>query len=551
MDPQPRAWIVDPRVASVPIQDHWIEEAGREARGLPQALVDRFMERCGLRPDDFGTVRAKIDEIKRCIRAPDHPLRLDCLAAYLDDLKVFGRQFVFLWRINDGQWDYLAELARDAGEKESGRLVWEADVPTLAEVRQDALGGQGTLRFKWVFTRRYSVQVPPAGPSALPGFEPRTQRAVTFFAVDLKSGDCELRIQSLPKGTGLPTQRRDFERYRAEVERHVDLSRFSPVLVEPVANAWLRAPIPGLAVTTWSAVRPSGAFLAGGGRGESIFSQLQLKVGDYFVRQVTLEWESQQQVVNRSLFFSLDGAADSVDFNGRSDAARVDFLLAKVRQGAQAAPRMRELRQLAAKYPEHLRIVSALDQFFAARKHLRVSAAEVAEDAWYDLDTIRRVFELAATEFPEAFRREDDVLVLRNRLRIREGGLAEMLERYAKAKGYIAAAAIVKPAMAAVTLLSAVLVDLLLRWLWSDAFERVTGVPFDAMEIGLVGFLVVLHGLVTFGGASARRFALRLLGLIRPAVRWMEALTVGQEHATVASACDAMFVEWSAQRPAA
>jgi hypothetical protein len=526
-----------------PIEDQWIDEAAAELKGFhSHRLVDRFMERYGLQSKKLKTVKAKIGEIKRCILATDHPLRLDDLADYLDELKPYGRQLIFLWRLKKGNDAavYLASLANPRYVEEllgedhqdrlnGGRLVWRADAPTLAEVRHPGAGRRGVLSFKWVATRHYFIPAKPAAPNTPPVPRPRTQRAVTFFQVNLDNGDCELRIHGLSqKGDGLPEPREELERYRAEVAKLIELSHFSPVLIEPVAHRWLREPLPGLTITRWQVVRPSGEFLGGGGGGAGFFSKLLLKVGHYFAREMTLKWGRNQEVVNKPLFFSLDGRADAVEFNGMADASRVDFLLGQIRQGRHAPLRMRELRQLTANHPEHARIFATLDHLFATRKEPRASAVEVAKDAWYDPATIRQVFDLAAKEFPKVFTLEGDVLVLSNRIDVRGGGLAAVLERKAKEMGYPAAQTLVKPAMAAFTPLAFYFYYRLGSWLWLKFLERWTGVSFDDVGLGLVGLVLGLHLLATFGGATLRELALRVWRLIRPAIRWLNSLTPGE-----------------------
>ncbi len=536
--------IDDPRIASVPIEDEWIDEAAAELKSFrSQRFAHRFMKRSGLQPRKFKSLTAKIEEIKRCIRATDHPLRLDSLVAYLDELKTHGKQLVFLWRLKDGDEAYLADLSHQGfirgklGEEAAvllngGKLVWKAGAPVLAEVHHSGLAEEGILRFKWIVSRPYWIEVKPAEPGSPSISKPAVQRAAACFRVNLRNGDAELRIQSLPKGDGLPLLRKELERFQSEVEKLIDLSRFSPVPIEPVAHEWLRAPLDGLAITRWE-LDPR---LIGGGQG--IFSQLQLLVGDYFARTVTLRWQCKQWVKDQPLYFTLDGDADSIDFNGLADAARVDFLLDRIRQVRPAPLRLRELRELARQYPSHLRILASLDHFFATRKESQVSVEEVAKDAWYDRGVIRQVFELAAAAFPKVFGLHDDVLILRNRIDIRGGGLAEAAERYAKKKGL--RAGLVKPILAVLTPIVLKLYDVFFAWLWPKVVGEVTGLPYETMQVGLVLLSGGLHLLVTFGGASARKAGLGLLQIFRSIGRWWKRIEIRQQVA-VAGLCETLY----------
>lgn len=533
--------IDNPRIASIPIEERWIDEAGEDLAGAPPALF--------LSPFSWNakpTLKERIAEIKRCIRDPDHPLRLDDLAAHLDGLKGNGRQVVFLWRLKAGEEAYLGELSRRHSDRSD--LVWEPDAPVLAEIRHLGPTGDDALRFKWVASRRYFVAERPAGPNAPPVFEPRVQRAVTFFRVDLRTGDCELRIQSLPfEGQELPSLRQELDRYRSEVEKLLDLNRYSPVLIEPIASLWLRETYPGLAITRWGVILPTGKPLYGGGNAGKLFSKLKLFFGAYFARHVTLLWDRKQKVVRRPLYFSLDGTADSVEFNGLADASRVDFLLETIRRNRRPPLRLRELRLLAEWYPEHARIWASLDHRFAARKGLRISVREVAAEVWYDLGRLRGVFALAAAQAPKAFSLEGDDLILRNRIRIREGGVAEALERYATDKGFRAAGKLVKPAMTVVAALALYLYRLFSDWLLSTLFQCLTGIPLEIAQIGLAILLAVLHVIVSFGGASVKAIAIRLVGLLRSLFRRLKSLPAGGDG--LLGTLEVMYQEWLAARP--
>lgn len=325
--------ISNPGIASIPIREEWIDEAGEELEGYKnQPFLPPFMEHWSLNPNATRTLAEKIAEIEQCILDPRHSLRLDDLAGYLDELKFNGKQFVFLWRLKSGNQGYLARLAETP---ERGELVWETDEPVLAEV-----SCSDVLRFKWVFTRRYHVAEPPEVEGEPPVFTPRTQRAVTFFRVHLTSGNAELRIQSLPEGIGLPSHREEFKRYRALVEKVVELGRFSRVAVEPVASHWLAEPIRGLVPTTWQVARPSGEILRGGGKHvDRLARKLELLFGRHSVKKATFRWNCSQNVANHPLYLTLDGTGNAVDFNGRADSSRVDFLLDLIRHDQQPAPK--------------------------------------------------------------------------------------------------------------------------------------------------------------------------------------------------------------------
>lgn len=553
--------IDDPRIASIPIESEWIDEAAEELHGYKDdPVIQTFLRRHGFRPSHFSTVKDEIEHVKSCIRSLEHPLRLDDLVSYLDEIKLHGRQFIFCWRLEEGEEGYLAQL-RGAGGPERDRLVWRSDIPELARVRRPGPDDPPHLILKWVATRSYYVlESDPDNPTAAPVPVPRHQRAVTYFILDLSTGDCELRIQSLPnEGETLPTQRQELERYRAEVERYVDLDRFSPVRIEPVAKSWLtespllRLTEPDLQVRGWTVVRPDGRFLTAGGTGGALFPKLLPILGTFFVRRLTLRWKCEQRVVGNSLFFTLDGFADMVDFNGTADAQRVDFILDRIRKEQPPELRMKELRELVERHPEHGRIFAAMDHAFMTKSRMRVTLGDLKKVLWYPQETILEVMRLAAREQPGMFTlvgKRRETLEMNNRLRVNQGGLVDMLRRSADGKGRTGAKELVKPALTVGFLLSVVLLKELSTWLVGVVFENLSGIPFDVARFSFLGLLVIANAALTYGSASVQSFVGRLLKLAWGVAQWISGIR-GEEGPGPAQGLEAVYRKWLANTPAA
>jgi len=551
--------IDDPRIASVPIEDRCIDEAAEELHGYPYTpFVREFMKRSRLDPNAYPTMSQRIAGVAECIRSPDHPLLLDDLIAYLDEIKGYGRHFVCLWRLKEGQEAWLAGLRERAtvermlGEEsdrlDHRRLACESAVPELVEVRHSPSEARPSLRFDWVATRRYWTLVDQDDPTALPQPVPGSQRAVTFFRIDLGTGDCELRIQSLPHGgQGLPSQQEEVARYYAEVEKLLDLSRFAPVLIEPVARRWLREP--PLEVRNWRVVRPDGNYLAGGGRGRTVFPRLSVFLGEFFARDLAMRWPCEQRAVGRNLHFSVDGESDIVDFNGVADASRVDFVLDQIRNSPPTEFAIKELRTLAERYPEHARILAALDFHFAVQSRLRVTLKELTDELWHAPRAIRAVMELVAREAPGRFSligAGGDVLEIDNHLRIFEGGLVEKLRRKADGEGSEQAKALVKPVLTAGYLLALLLIGVLTNWLVEEIFVQLTGIPVILVQLVIVGLLGLAHAAITFGGRAVREFFGRLIAAVRSLVRWLRLLWASKELPGFIKVLEAIYLNWLA-----
>lgn len=83
--------ITDSRVASIAYEDEWIDEVGEELESSGnEPFLGPFMELWGADPDAYDSLDEKVDAIKTWVRAPDHPLRLDDVAEYLDEVKNLG-----------------------------------------------------------------------------------------------------------------------------------------------------------------------------------------------------------------------------------------------------------------------------------------------------------------------------------------------------------------------------------------------------------------------------------------------------------------------------
>jgi hypothetical protein len=177
-------------------------------------------------------------------------LKLEELIAHLDRLQETGRQHLYSFRLPEEGRDKLLARLRNfeevkdllGGEDElykGGCLVWDAkDRPKLAVVRHDRPTGDSEPRrllLKWVETRSFWVPQQATGTSEFEdageeeGAEKeaeeleestetqeerqnqrvqirvlREERAITFFVVDLESGDCEFRIRHYAVERELP-----------------------------------------------------------------------------------------------------------------------------------------------------------------------------------------------------------------------------------------------------------------------------------------------------------------------------------------------------------
>ncbi|HEY0593377.1 MAG TPA: hypothetical protein VGF40_16510 [Thermoanaerobaculia bacterium] len=234
-----------------------------------------------------------------------YQLRLDGLIDHLDRLQETGRQHLYLLHLAGGASPLLARL-RDPAEArhilgvaempESGVSVWESrGKPTLAQVRHDCRGGEGTFQrliLKWVETREYwaaeessatdsstaeeqeeqrdaegisdaplAEEEPAASSQRVQVSVRHEERAVTFFVVNLVTGDCELRIQAL-RGHSRANRREQLDTYRRLVEDLLDTQLAGPLVLAPAIRRVLVAgEVP---IVHCSAILPNGGRFIGG-----------------------------------------------------------------------------------------------------------------------------------------------------------------------------------------------------------------------------------------------------------------------------------------------
>lgn len=554
----------NPQVASI-----WIDEALEELDSYnTNPFVEEFMSRFGLKRKKSRTRKKsltkekKLKKIRRCIHSSKHQLKFDALVAYLDELKPYGRQLIFLWRLKPREKDYLLKISDEnyvrgllrnptmegrgaEGHLNSDKLIWRSPTPELAEVRHSDLSKEGLLRFKWVATRTYFVRKKDRAPNTPPIFKPKTQRAVTFFAVDLRNGDSELRIPSLPNdGIRLPTPREEFEKYRREVEKFIELDRFAPVLIEPVAKHFLREPV--LPITRWKVSRAYGSPIAGGVVGGQILPKLLLAIGEFFAHHITVRWACKQRTVNRSLHFSLDGHGDSIKFGGIDDASRINFVLDEIRHYGLLSIQLPQLRQLVEEHPEYSRIISSMDYQFARLMKLRVDGDELSKEVWYPKETILKAFRLAVDKFPEIFSMSEDggdVLVMSNKFSL-SGGAVKKLKHSAVDRGKRAQNALIEPVMTIGYLLLNFLSERLVTWVLATFFKCLTGIPFIVVDIVLVLFIALLHAIVIYGKESVRGVLSRLLKGSFTILRWLAWSLRKKPLVPILRAVEKKYVAW-------
>jgi len=263
------------------------------------------------------------------------PSRCRTLWEYVDGLRMWGRQRVFLYEVEAG---FAEELKSPDRVRELVGSVydhplfqWETEEPFVASVKHEEAPGAGARRlvFKLIDNRSYKLLVEDK-------LELFAERSTNFFIVDLQNRHAELRIQELPTGAvrDIQEERRRLESVLGKsldperVKRSLDLERVKPINLLPAMDAMLRGRVDTYTITATklkfneSEVRPNApelvAFLDG------LFRRPDPV-------ELSAYWECQQEVLGQGrLHFRLSGQGDSVGFGGIADPARVNDILEKL-----------------------------------------------------------------------------------------------------------------------------------------------------------------------------------------------------------------------------
>jgi len=265
-------------------------------------------------------------DIQAWLNQGDDSRCLDLLE-YVDDLKMWGRQRIFLFEINGKQEEFMAQLSDpdfvrdlvgDVYDKPIYR--WEADEPFLAHVKhtKDPDTGAPLLVFKLIEMRNFDLLIDGK-------MSTYDERSTNFFVVNLKDSFAELRLQQLPTGAhrNLREERRLFEK---EIKKHLGqtFDRFSPISMEPIMGEMLRKPI--YTITNTEFITSKGTIP--GMPMLEIFTRLfKRPIPSY----IAAYWKCKQNVLGESkLYFRLYGGNKSVAVGGVADPGRINDILKKI-----------------------------------------------------------------------------------------------------------------------------------------------------------------------------------------------------------------------------
>jgi hypothetical protein len=272
-------------------------------------------------------------------------LNLEELIAYLDELQETGRQHLYWFRLPEEETEQVLARLRDPDQVRTlpavhdkfhpnGQLIWETgDAPELSRVWHQPPEPDTEPQFlilKWVETRSFwtvqktqntsSSEEPEDELEAEEAVEAeeeaetrkvqvkvrREERAITFFIVDLTSGDCELRIQAI-RGHSRMARQTHLNAYRTLVASVLRFEPVGPVVLAPaIRRALIAHEVP---IVSCSAILPDGGRFIGGKGELPPVDVRKLKAGV----TIRFDWPQPNGGIGR---VELDGRLDEV-FNVR------------------------------------------------------------------------------------------------------------------------------------------------------------------------------------------------------------------------------------------
>lgn len=364
-----------------------------------------------LRQKQMPVVGLKQDLLKRVrVALSKRIFPISDMVQYVDSLRENGGHHIFLFRLQEQHRDYLERLRNPNYVREQlarhnledlydhSRFILEADAPQLAAVTHDPRP-EGTLVLKWVETRSSEERLPAGtNPLGQPLFvaQGREERSVNFFRVDLATGNAEIRIQELPANS-TKTLRDELKLYRAQAGRFIDLSFFSPVLLEPVARKLLTARM--LRIQEWGIVE-AGDKPLGGKRDPSFWQTMRLLMGSFSAVHLSGDW------------CMVDGAKARIVLNGRTDelfvpractADQLKYLATEIRRLSTDEFRNRQLKHIASEHTEWLAASKKMDLRISELEQQTLDDRRIEEEEWIPENVLTNLFQKASTKYPKSF----------------------------------------------------------------------------------------------------------------------------------------------------
>jgi hypothetical protein len=315
---------------------------------------------------------------------------LEVAYAFLDKLREHGRQHLFLFKIQEAHRGELATL-RGKHTPFVTSLPDKPPAPVLTELRET----QTHLLFRWIETRTWEQAIQGAANG-----EPRVERSINFFRLNLETGEAEIRIQRTRPNCELsPID--ELRIYRQMLKPYVDLDHFTAVVLDPAMRRLLTAK--RMTVVRWQIDWPESRGRLGGNVDPGFVQSLLLRLANYFALDLAGDWlfARGRDSVKR-VRASLDGVRNEVLIPNRCTAEEEAVILADIRGGRRDF-RIRQLADVARNRDELRPALEMFDRQFATYRNRDVVLDTVEQEWVAGPQSVTAARELAG-RYPELFR---------------------------------------------------------------------------------------------------------------------------------------------------
>jgi len=476
----------------------WIVKAKDILSHYKKPLIDIFIDDKNLAKK--RTKLEKLNVIEKAVKDVGKTPCFEDLVEHLDELKFYGKQHIFLYKFKSINESYLKKLRNPTHIKECLRqhklehlynnkeIVWKPTRLQLTEVKHSFENGEGQLFFKWVESRSFDQMIGRR-------LKSQTERSCNFFIINLADGSAEIRIQLIPS-RAKKSLRTEFEIYKNEIRKFVDLNHFSIIPLEPLIKQFIGKSVFKMSYLVFG--NPSKGRI----NKPNLFKNPGLLFKKFFSKEVGLTATFKKQklkVKGKPVYFYLNGESNEIGFTAISDKEKINFLLQKLRNfGKKSKIKMEALEEFEMIHPEYSPIISLADYQFSKLKNTEVTAVDFSKKIWFDMDTIKRVFELIAQYYPKEFTftgNNKNTLSLNTKLDLKEGLLDFTMRKTVKMKGFKKKIirTLVSSAMAVSYGCISTICDESLSWAWGKTFQLFFPfIPFLLFKVTLLIFLAIL-----------------------------------------------------------
>ncbi len=271
-------------------------------------------------PSDGNTLAEMWDDIEKWL-AQGIVSRCKKLLDYVDSLKLWGRQRIFLFEIENYNQGFREQLHYlDVMDKLLNKPVydWDTEEPFIASISEDTNPHTNApiLVFKIIEMRKYDVLSNGA-------MVPHVERTTNFFIINLQEGFAELRLQKMPP--------RPEKSIKDEYLLFLDLleeslgilfTNFLPIPMEKIMYTLIRIPVYSITSTIFKASRHENPDMP------TLSIVLNRLFRHPMPNHIAAFWDCEQKLLGQSkLHFRLIGGNNSLAVGGVADPEKVSNII--------------------------------------------------------------------------------------------------------------------------------------------------------------------------------------------------------------------------------